>query len=68
MLIDGPALCPEVELSCDLIRLAPRLNRGAFGMIDHRWRTAVLAQEHARHLRLRYVPSLESFVFRTTDG
>ena len=64
VLVDGPPTSPEVPLSIDLIELAPRLRKGAVGMIDHRWRTAALAKEIVgRELAFRYVPSLESFVF-----
>jgi predicted O-methyltransferase YrrM len=64
ILIDGPTLTKEVRLSCDLIKLAPMLSTCGVGMIDHRWRTAILAKEIAGALlRLRFVPSLESFVF-----
>lgn len=63
VLIDGPALTPDVRLSSDLAELP--LAAGAAGMIDHRWRSAVLAREKAGHrLRLRYMPSLESFAVR----
>jgi predicted O-methyltransferase YrrM len=62
--LDGPTLTDDVKLSCDLIEIADRFNPGAFGMIDHRWRTAVLAREMTR-LRLHYRPSLESFTFTT---
>jgi hypothetical protein len=60
VLIDGPALDPQVRLSTDLIDL--RLRKGATGMIDHRWRSAALAKEVAGdRLKLRFMPSLESF-------
>jgi hypothetical protein len=37
---------------------------GASGLIDHRCRTALLAREVlGEKLRIRYVPSLESFIF-----
>ncbi len=62
--IDGPAAQDGISTSCDLVLLEPQLRPGAFGMIDHRWRTAALAQEATGgRLRLRYIPSLESFVF-----
>lgn len=60
VLIDGPELTDESRLSCDLLHL--RLAPGATGFIDHRWRSAMLAKEHTS-LRLRFVPSLESFTF-----
>ena len=64
-LIDGPALTPQVALSVDLIDLAPKLRRGATGMIDHRWRTAALAKELCgRDLSIRYDPSLESYILK----
>lgn len=64
VLVDGPALTDEVQLSCDLIKLVPALKPGATGMIDHRWRSAVLAKDVAgNQLRISYKPSLESFVF-----
>jgi predicted O-methyltransferase YrrM len=63
VLIDGPALTADVTLSSDLAELSLAL--GAVGMIDHRWRSAVLAAERAGdRLRLRYMPSLESFAVR----
>ena len=69
VLIDGPELTEDVRLSCDLVKLAPRLEPSAFGMIDHRWRSAVLAKERAGEmLRIRFVPSLESFVFVKADA
>ena len=62
VLIDGPAGKGGITLSCDLIKLMPSLKEGATGMIDHRWRTAVLTKEHVgTELRMRFVPSLESF-------
>ena len=64
VLVDGPEGTRQSTLSCDLVKLVPALNPGAFGMIDHRWRTAVLAKEVVgERLRFRFVPSLESFVF-----
>jgi hypothetical protein len=69
MLIDGPATTREVGLSCDLIRLAPRLSPGAAGFIDHRCRTAILARQLiGREFRFRFIPSLESFVFEKAAG
>lgn len=60
VLIDGPALTPDIRLSCDLVDLP--LTPGAVGMIDHRWRSATLAKEVAgRRMRVRFMPSLESF-------
>jgi hypothetical protein len=60
VLIDGPALTPDVRLSTDLLDLA--LAPNARGMIDHRWRSAALAKEVAgKRLKLRFMPSLESF-------
>ena len=58
VLIDGPALTDDVKLSCDLIKLAPALTQNGLGMIDHRWRTAVLAKEIAgSKLRIRFSPT-----------
>lgn len=60
--LDGPTLTDDVKLSCDLIDIADRFAPGATGMIDHRWRTAVLAKEVAgNRLAMRYMPTLESF-------
>jgi predicted O-methyltransferase YrrM len=60
--VDGPELTSDVRLSCDLIDLAARLAPGAFGLIDHRWRTAAIAKELAGDkLRIKYMPTLESF-------
>jgi predicted O-methyltransferase YrrM len=64
ILVDGPACNDDVRLSCDLVHLADALNSGGGGMIDHRWRTAVLARELVSDkIRIRYKPTLESFVF-----
>jgi predicted O-methyltransferase YrrM len=63
VLVDGPALTADVLLSSDLVDLP--LAPGAIGMIDHRWRSAVLARQAAgRRLGLRYMPSLESFALK----
>jgi hypothetical protein len=59
VLVDGPALTPEVSLSTDLIDLP--LAAKAKGMIDHRWRSAVIAKEQRKRLKLSFMPSLESF-------
>ena len=65
VLIDGPALTPEVALSVDLIDLAPKMRRGATGMIDHRWRSAALAKEmRPQGLSITYDPSLESYLLK----
>jgi len=65
VLIDGPAGIGDVTASCDLIHLADSMRPGSMGLIDHRCRTALLAREVlGDKLRIRYVPSLESFTFR----
>jgi hypothetical protein len=62
VMLDGPCGKDGITASCDLIKLAPKLRPGARGFIDHRWRTANLAVEHAgERLGLRYMPSLESY-------
>jgi len=64
-MVDGPCGIGAITASCDLIKLAAHLNSGARGFIDHRWRTANLAQELVGdRLELRYLPSLESYEFR----
>lgn len=64
IVVDGPAGTDECAMSCDLVDIADRLAPHAEGMIDHRWRTAMLARECAGHrLRIRYDLLLESFLF-----
>ena len=65
VLIDGPEGTEESTFSSDLIYLIDDMTPSSRGMIDHRWRTAVLAKEVlGRRLRIRYMMSLESFLFR----
>lgn len=64
--LDGPAGVREVptgsDITVNLIELLPALKPGATGFIDHRWKTTVLTKEIlGGKLKLRYVPSLESF-------
>jgi predicted O-methyltransferase YrrM len=69
LFLDGPAGTAESTMTVNLIELLHALNKGARGLIDHRWKTTMLTREAVgRELAIRYLPSLESFTIRRSKG